>query len=96
MKADKRAKRAKQKTKAANVARQREKVGGKFYGVPIPNDFLIDLINFLHDQKRPDCDEILNGLYGTMQKSNDTNVFNQEWIKRAVEKRKQINGVYDD
>lgn len=36
MKADKRAKRAKQKTKAANMARQREKEGGGgFYGVRI-------------------------------------------------------------
>jgi hypothetical protein len=34
MKADKRAKRAKQKTKAANLARQREQSGG-FYGVQV-------------------------------------------------------------
>ncbi len=94
MKADKRATRAKKKAKAANVARQRgQSGGGKFYGVPIPNDFLIDLVNFLHDQNRPDCNEILNGLQATRQVIGDQNVFNQEWIKRAVEKRNQLTGA---
>lgn len=94
MKPDKRAKRSKQKAKAANVARQREKdEGGRFYGVPIPNDFLIDLLNFLHDQNRADCNEIIAGLDATRQVIGDQNVFNQEWIKRAVEKRNELTGA---
>jgi hypothetical protein len=107
MKADKRAKRAKQKTKAANVARQREQSGG-FYGVPIPserhegrgnynvpisNDVLIDLINFLHNQNRPDCNEIIVGLDATRQVIGNEIAFNQKWIMRAFEKRKQLTGA---
>ena len=89
MRADKRAKRAKQKAKAANVARK----NGGFYGLEIDKEFFNDLFQFLHDQNRSDCDEILEGLHKTMQVIDEKHVFKPEWIKRAVEKRNQLTGV---
>ncbi len=88
MNTDKRAKRAKQKAKAANVARQ----NSGFYGLEVDKQFLNDLFQFLHDQNRSDCDEILEGLHKTMQVIGETNVFKPKWIKRAVEKRNQLTG----
>ena len=100
MKVDKRAKRAKQKTKAANVARQREKTTGQGsqykYLLNAPSDAMlvfIDLIDFLHDQNRADCNEIIEGLNATMTKTADgTTVFNGSWLNRAIDKREEIEG----